>query len=65
MLHNESTIVSAPDLEDMRHLCRGALHHGLLLGFRRILTGSVGSKQKACAVDSFLHDPEDGLFPSK
>ena len=61
---NESTKVSAPDSEDMRRLCR-CLTPLSLIGLRCTHTGSVGSKQKTCAIDSFLNNPEDGLFPSE
>ena len=54
MLHNESTIVSKPDSEDMRRLCGGLtllyltgdLAYMLLDMLRNHLTSSVGSRHK-------------------
>ena len=55
--------VSTMSPQKFRTRLRVSIQWSLLLRLHCILTGSVGSKQKACAMDSFLSDPEDGLFP--
>ena len=64
--YNESTIVSAPDSEDRRHLRRFPTPLSLTLsGFDVYLMAREEASRKRMQSYSFPLDPEDGLIPSK